>query len=138
MPGLQAPGIQGTTGRVTEQPAAPSAIKREKVTWPGLRDAAGTRQDSNSSLDRSAAMKSTAFLLALLTLSTAAVAQQTPDPAAPPKPAATSSAQDLLALCPPDMPPACACVAQGKGVRVMPANEAYKSRLKVLLVGPKK
>ena len=91
-------------------------------------------------------MKPAVFLAFLFLLSTAARAEETAQPTQTSAPPTTSSAPsaapdlltpDLLALCPPDMPPACACVAQGKGVRVMPANEAYKSRLKVLLVGPK-
>lgn len=81
----------------------------------------------------------TILLLVTLTIASAA---RTEEPAKPAS--ATSSApltpaadQGLLALCPADMPPACACVAHGEGIRVMPANEAYKSRKKVLLVGPK-
>ena len=85
-------------------------------------------------------MKSAAFLAALLLTTATAQAEEAVQhaPAAAPSSSATAAPSDLLALCPPDMPPACACVAQGTGVRVMPANEAYKSRLKVLLVGPKK
>ena len=85
-------------------------------------------------------MKSAVFLIVLLLTTAAAQAEEAVQhaPASAPSSATITAPPDLLALCPPDMPPACACVAQGKGVRVMPANEAYKSRLKVLMVGPKK
>lgn len=49
----------------------------------------------------------------------------------------TERKQSPLDLCPDDMPPACACVTRGKGIRVMPAIEAYKNREEILLVGPR-
>lgn len=90
-------------------------------------------------------MKSALLCASLVITSSALHAEDAaqPAPAATETPERTSasdaatSQQELLALCPTDMPPACACVVQGEGVRVMPANEAYMSRKRVLLVGPK-
>lgn len=76
------------------------------------------------------------FFLLLLHPGTALQAEDTPKSASTPAAVPSQASQRLLDLCPKDMPPACACVVQGDGVRVMPATEAHKSGKTVLLVGP--
>ncbi|WP_282608713.1 hypothetical protein [Pelagibius sp. Alg239-R121] len=80
-------------------------------------------------------MKYTLVMLLLLS-STAPEAEEVAKPIPDANTAPARSSESKLNLCPKDMPPACACVEYGNGVRVMPANEAYKSRAKILLVGP--
>ncbi len=64
-------------------------------------------------------------------------AGETQDPV-PESSAPARSTPGLHDQCPKDMPPACACIEFGSGVKIMPAIEAYKSGAKILQVGPRK